>query len=151
VTIYDVAGEGGQRGGADTFNAPGGDDLRFYLDGTKLYAWPHFWSSRGVAAMPILPADDNADRYRVSGGGQAAILKRDHAPATLARQTQDAVPFTALNEPGLVRALPMGDKLITARPSGLVRCDEVSKSGPVWQIDLNKEVPRPLKPWVANA
>jgi Metallo-beta-lactamase superfamily len=151
VTIYDEAGKVVDRVGADVFEAPGWYDLRFHLDGTKLYAWQHYWSSRGLASMPILPTDDNADAYGVVVKGQAEILKRDHALATLARGTQDPIPFTAPNGLGLVRSVPMGDKLITARASGVISCEELPRAGPVWQIDLNKEVPKAPKPWVANA
>jgi metallo-beta-lactamase class B len=151
ITIYDEAGKVVQRARADTFRAPAWYDLRFDVEGLKLYAWQHYWSSRGLAGMPILPADDNADYYCVAVGGQAEILKRDDALATLAKGTQDAIPFTAQSEPGLVRLLPKGDKRITARASGVVCCDELSRSGSVWQIDLNKEVPHSAKPWVANA
>jgi metallo-beta-lactamase class B len=151
ITIYDEAGKVVQRVAADTFEAPAWYDLRFHLDGLKLYAWQHYWSSRGLAGMSVLPADDNADGYCIAVGGKAEILKHDHALATLARGTQDAIPFTAHNEPGLARLLPKGDKLITARASGVVGCDELSKSESVWQIDLNKKVPQSLKPWVANA
>jgi metallo-beta-lactamase class B len=151
VTIYDEAGKLVQRVGADTFQAPGWYDLRFHLDGTKLYSRPHYWACRGLAGMPILPADDNADAYSVAVNGPAEILNRDDALATLARGTPDAIPFTAPNGPGLVRVLPAGDRRITARASGVISCDEVSRSGSVWQVDLNKEVPTSTKPWVANA
>jgi metallo-beta-lactamase class B len=151
VTIYDETGKLLQRVGADTFEAPAWYDLRFHLDGLKLYAWQHYWSSRGLAGMPILPADDNANGYCIAVGGQAEILKRDHALAPLARGTQDAIPFTALNEQGLVRLFPEGHKLIKARTSGVVSCEELLRSGSVWRIDLNKEVPQSPKPWVSNA
>jgi metallo-beta-lactamase class B len=151
ITIYDEAGKVVQRVGVDTFEAPAWYDLRFHIDGLKLYAWQHYWSSRGLAGMPILPADDNADGYCIAVGGQAEILKRDHALTTLARGTRDAIPLTTLNEPALVRLLPKGAKLITARASGIVCCDDVSGARSLWQLDLNKDVSRSPKPWVANA
>jgi glyoxylase-like metal-dependent hydrolase (beta-lactamase superfamily II) len=151
ITIYDEAGKVVQRVGPDRIEARAWYDLRFDLGGLKLYVWQHYWSCRGLAGMPLLPADDTALGYCVAVGGQAEISKRDRALATLARGTQDAIPFTAPSELGLVRMLPRGDKLITARASGVVTCGDVSKSGPSWRVDLNKEVPRSPKPWVANA
>jgi metallo-beta-lactamase class B len=151
VTIYDEAGMVVQRAQADAFKAPAWYDLRFHVDGSKLYTWQHYWASRGLAGMPILPADDNADGYSVAVGGQAELLKRDQALAMLARDTQAAIPFRSSNESGLARWLPVGDKRITARAPGVVSCDQPSNSGTVWQIDLNKEVPHAPKPWVANA
>jgi metallo-beta-lactamase class B len=150
ITIYDEAGKLVQRVGADELVAPGWYDLRFQLDGTKLHAWPHYWASRGLAGMPLLPADDNAGALGFAVGGRAEVLKRDPAPR-LAGETQSTIPFTARNEPGLVRRLPTGDNQITARASGVVSCAEPTKSRSVWQIDLNKEVPKALKPWVAGA
>jgi metallo-beta-lactamase class B len=151
ITIYDESGRIVQRARTDTFNAPAWYDLRFHLDGGKLYAWQHFWASRGLAGKPILPADDNADAYGVAVRGQAEILKRDQALETLAREIHGAIPVMASNRPGLICLSPTGDKLITARASGDIRCDELSRSESLWQIDLNKEVPRSPKPWVANA
>jgi metallo-beta-lactamase class B len=151
VTIYDEAGKVVQRVEGGTFNAPAWYGLRFHVDGTKLHAWPHYWASRGLAGMPLLPADGRGDGYGVAVGGRAEVLNRESAPATLARGTRDAIPFTAPGEAGLVRVLPSGDRLITARASGVISCDEPSGSGSVWKIDLNKEVPTSPKPWVANA
>jgi metallo-beta-lactamase class B len=151
VTIYDEAGKVVHRVGADTFTAPGWYDLRFHHDGTNLYAWPHYWASRGLAGMPLLPADDDTGGYRVAVGGEAEILKHDDALATLAGATPDAIPFTAPDGLGLVRLLPAGDRRITAHASGVIRCYESARSGAAWQIDLNKEVPKSPKPWVANA
>jgi metallo-beta-lactamase class B len=151
VTLYDEAGKVVQRVEADTFGVPGWYDLRLDLEGTKLYAWPHYWASRGLGGMSLLPADDNADTYRIAVNGPAEVLKRDQAPATLAKETRSTIPFAARNEIGLVRWFPTGDKLITARASGVVSCDEPTKPGPVWQTDLNKEVPKSPKPWLANA
>jgi len=151
ITVYDEAGKVVRRVEPGTLEAPAWYDLRFHLDGLTLYAWPHYWASRGLAGMPMLPADDHADGYGIAIGGHAEMLNRDHAVATLAKWTQDTAPFTAPDGPGLTRPLPTRDKLITARTSGVVRCDQPSRSGAVWQIDLNKEVPRSPKPWVANA
>jgi glyoxylase-like metal-dependent hydrolase (beta-lactamase superfamily II) len=151
VTLYDDSGKVVQRVGADTFGAPGWYDLRFGLDGTTLFASPHYWACRGLAGMALLPADDNTGGYGVAVGGKAEVLKRDSAPATLASETHDTIPLTAPNGPGLVRLLPAGDKRITASATGVVRCEEPPGSKPVWVIDLNKEVPKSPKPWVANA
>jgi metallo-beta-lactamase class B len=151
VTLYDETGKVVQRGPVDTFGVPGWYDLRFHRDGTKLYAWPHYWASRGLAGMPLLPADDDTDGFSLAVGGRSEILKRDSAPATLAKDTQDAIPLTASGETGFVRELPAGDKRITANASGVIRCDGRAGSGAAWRIDLNKEVPKSPKPWVANA
>ena len=53
--------------------------------------------------------------------------------------------------PGLIRVLPASDRVITARATGVVSCTEFAKSAAIWQVDLNKEVPKSPKPWVANA
>jgi metallo-beta-lactamase class B len=151
VTLYDETGKVVQRVRAETIGAPGWYDLRFHLDGAKLYARPHFWASRGLAGMPILPADDNSDAYRLAMGGGSEILNRDSTLATLATDTRDAIPFSARGKAGLVRVLPAGDKRITAYASGVIRCDVLAGSGAAWQVDLNKEIPKSAKPWVANA
>ena len=147
IMLYYEAGKIVQRVEADKLNA-GWYDLRFQPDGTKLFASPHYWSSRGLGGMPLLPADDNPDAYRIAVMGGTEVLKRDQTP-DLAKVTQSTIPFAARNELGLIRPLTTIDKLITARASGVVSYDEGTKS--VWQIDLNKEVPRSPKPWVANA
>jgi metallo-beta-lactamase class B len=151
ITVYDEAGKVVERVDAATFEVPAWYDLRFQLDDMKLIAWPHYWACRGLAGMPMLPADDNAEPHGIAIGGQVEILNRDRTKATFAKGTQDTVPITAPCGPCLVCPLPTSGKLITAGASGVVRCDVPSRSGPVWQIDLNEQVPSASRPWVKNA
>jgi metallo-beta-lactamase class B len=147
VTIYDGSGKVVRRLGTETFAAPAWYDLRFHQDGTRLFAWPHYWACRGLAGLPLLPADDTAGGYRVAVEGEAKALKGDDAPPTLAAATADAIPFAGPDGLGFLRVA--GDRRVAALASGVVRCDR--PSGAVWQTDLNKAVPKAPKPWVADA
>lgn len=149
VTVYDEAGKVVRRVDADTLKAPGWYDLRFRHDGTTLSARPHFWACRGLAGMPLLPADDSSGGSVAAAVPPAAKPNRDLTHEALARGIHDVIPLTGRDGPGLARALPAGDKLLTARGSGVISCD--GPSGAVWQVDLNKAVPASAKAWVANA
>src|SRR5262249_30182897 len=91
VTIYDEAAKVVQRVKAGTFEMPAWYDLRLQLDSTKVYAWPHYWASRGLAGMSLLPADDDTKAYAFTASGRAEVLKRDFAPK-LAQDTHTTVP-----------------------------------------------------------
>src|SRR5262249_58794881 len=51
--------------------------------------------------------------------------------------------------PSLVHFQPGGEKVIVAHTKGTVDCFEDGQIH--WSIDLNKAVPKKVKPWVANA
>jgi metallo-beta-lactamase class B len=151
ITTYDETGKVVQRFEADKFKAPVWCDLQFGRNAPTLYAWPHYWACRGLAGTPMLPADDNADAYCIFVKGQVETIKRDDASATLAKETQITIPAINSNEPGLVRFLPKGDRQITAFASGVMRAEKLVEMRRQWQTDLNNEIPKSPKPWVANA
>jgi metallo-beta-lactamase class B len=152
ITIYDDAGKVVQRVdlGKATGRSWGWYDLRFQPDGTKLYASPHYWACRGLARMPLLPADDTTKAHSVGAKGFIKSWDRDEWDKQI-KETQATIPCTWHHGAVLVRPLPTGDKYIEARSSGHVACRDHAKPQAFWEIDLNKEVPKAVKPWVANA
>jgi metallo-beta-lactamase class B len=152
LTIYDDAGKVLERVelGKVAFRAWGWHDLRFQPDGTKLFAWPHYWACRGLARMPLLPADDKIYAYSFGEKGLIKSWERDDWDKQI-KDTKAAIPCTWHGGAVLVRPLPGGDKYIEARSSGTVACFDFAKPLPDWGLDLNKEVPRAVKPWVENA
>jgi metallo-beta-lactamase class B len=151
-TIYDGAGKIVQRVESALFISSGWCDLRFQPDGTKLFAWPHYWACRGLARMPLLPSDDQIVAYGITvKDGQIERWDRDTELQKLIEKTQATIPVLWLHEAHLIQRVPAGDRLIWARASGVVRCVDYQKLAGVWEMSLNKEVPKALKPWVANA
>ncbi len=63
ITVYDADGNVIRRFGPDTFRQPFWCDLAFSRDGQTLMAFPHNWTSRGLAGQPFLPADTPARAY----------------------------------------------------------------------------------------
>jgi len=59
ITVYDAAGKVVRRFGPEQF-AAAWLDLRFLAGGRQLVAYPHHWTSRGLAGQAILPADREA-------------------------------------------------------------------------------------------
>lgn len=153
LTIYDDAGKVVQAVdlGKVSWGNWGWHDLRFQPDGKKLFAWPHYWAGRGLARMPLLPADDKIVAYSITLTGYVKSWDRDTDLPTLINETQATIPVLWRREAWLIHRMPASDKLITARASGIVECDELPKLVNVWETNLNKEVPESAKAWVANA
>ena len=62
ITIYDGKGTEVRRFGPEAFQSPFWCNLALSSDGSRLYAWPHNWSARGLAGQTILPTDEQATR-----------------------------------------------------------------------------------------
>jgi metallo-beta-lactamase class B len=173
ITVYDQDGKVIRRFAPETFAHPFWCDLRFSPDGKRLLAWPHSWTSRGLAGQALLPADeDAADLYVLEiATGKVTPLTFPSATSDVAVNekgvvagcwdgrvyrlgagdlTMGRVPAgVAVGGPSLVR-FTKGGSCVVATTGGVVRLfDAAGKER--WQTDLNRTVKRALKPWVANA
>jgi metallo-beta-lactamase class B len=174
VTVYDVDGMVVRQFDPGTFAHSFWCDLRFSPDGKRLLAWPHSWTSRGLAGQALLPADeDAADLYVLEiATGKVARLTFPDAISDVAvsekgvaagcwdgrvyllgedELSKGRLPAgAAVGGPSLVRVSRDGSRVVVAGTNGVVRLlDATGKE--VWQTDLNKVVKRGLKPWVDNA
>jgi hypothetical protein len=75
VTVYDEDGKAVRRFGPDTFARPFWCDLRSSPEGKRLLAWPHSWTSRGLAGQATLPADDDAGDLYVLEVGTGKVTR----------------------------------------------------------------------------
>src|SRR5439155_18257999 len=137
-------------------------------------AWPHSWTSRGLAGQALLPADEDAADLYVLGiaTGKVARLTFPDAISDVAVSekgvvagcwdgrvyllgeddlTKGRVPAgIAVGGPSLVRVSRDGSRVVVAGTGGVVRLlDAAGKER--CQADLNKAVKRALKPWVDQA
>src|SRR5262249_17901102 len=120
----------------------------------------------GLAGQPTLPTDEHADTlYRLSiATGQIDSMTGRAAFSDIAFNDKGSISSTwdgrlaggawaegpNIGGPALVRFAPGGDQFFAARTDGTVfRFTADGKK--LWQTDLNREVPRSPKPWVANA
>jgi glyoxylase-like metal-dependent hydrolase (beta-lactamase superfamily II) len=174
ITVYDQDGKQVASCAPQKFARPGWCDLRFSPDGKRLFIWPHSWTCRGLAGQTILPADDEAnDLYVLEiASGRLTRLTFPDALADVALSARGAVVAcwdgrlyllaeddmassripagVAVGGPGLVRVSRDGSRIVFAGSSGVVRLlDAAGKER--WQVDLNRTVPRGLKPWVEKA
>jgi metallo-beta-lactamase class B len=174
VTVYDQDGKTVRRFGPETFAKPLWCELRFLPDGKRLLAWPHHWTSRGLAGQSILPADDATTLYvldvqtgkvvrlafpdaisdlDVSDGGTVATGCWDGRVYLLTARVlaEGRLPAgVAVDGPSLVRISRDGSRVVVAGTGGVVRLlDGAGKE--LWLNDLNKSVQRGLKPWVDGA
>lgn len=60
IHVYDGQGKQIRKFSPSTFDGPLWSDLVFSADGADLLAYPHHWTSRGLAGQPCLPADEEA-------------------------------------------------------------------------------------------
>lgn len=172
ITIYDEAGEVIQRFAPEMFKEPFWCDLQFSADGKRLHVWTHHWRCRGLAGQPILPADEPGTLHVLNiAAGTVETLPLGAAITNVTGNAKGEIgtgcwnggtfwytPGSAhlgefpkrLAGPSLVHFFPDGQKLLTAHMSGIVVCRAQGRP-PLWQIDLNKEVPKMPKTWVANA
>src|SRR5262249_35053799 len=173
ITVYDADGQVVRRFAPDHFAQPFWCDLQFSPDGKKLYVWPHSWKSRGLAGQTVLPADEVANTFyaldiasgkvkprpfldaisdvAISDKGEIALACWNGAIYCFRDEDADVVRNIGFEGPSLLRFQPGGEKLFVANTHGVVHCLGSGREGKVWSTDLNKEVPRGLKPWVANA
>jgi glyoxylase-like metal-dependent hydrolase (beta-lactamase superfamily II) len=83
VSVYDREGKLLREFPETSFENPGWLDLLFIPNGQQLVAYPHHWTSRGLAGQSFLPADDNARtlyRLDITSG----ISQRIDLPDTVA-------------------------------------------------------------------
>jgi metallo-beta-lactamase class B len=175
ITIYDKDGKVRRRFGPESFARPLWCNLRFLPDGSRLLAWPHSWTSRGLSGQPLLPADEDAGSMyvldirsgkvkrlafpqaisdlAVSAHGTVAVGCWDGSVYLLTQDQLDGKPLPggfAVGGPSLVRLSRDGKRIVAATTAGVVRLLDGSGKEQ-WNCDLNKAVKRGLKPWVANA
>jgi metallo-beta-lactamase class B len=175
ITVYDQHGKAIRRFTPDTFAGPFWCDLRFFADGKRLLVFPRSWTSRGLAAQALLPADEEAaDMYVLEiASGKVTRLTFPDAISDVAVSEHGVVAGCwdgrvyrlgegelttgrlptgiAVGGPSLVRVSRDGSRVVVATTTGgVVRLlDAAGKE--TWQTDLNKTVKRGLKPWVDGA
>jgi glyoxylase-like metal-dependent hydrolase (beta-lactamase superfamily II) len=175
VTIYDARGAVVRRFRPESFPHPGWVDLKFMQGGRRLLAYPHHWTSRGLAGEAVLPADDDARSLLLldvetgaihalefpdaisdvdaSDSGRIIVGCWDHQVYLLDAEqvVQGERPAgIAVGGPSLVRLASGGTSAIVATTSGTVcRLDQAGRD--VWRTDLAAAIPPNAKPWVTNA
>ena len=65
IHVYDAAGKPLCTFAPALFEKPFWADLAFVSDGQTLLAYPHHWTSRGLAGQPCLPSDEGANTLYV--------------------------------------------------------------------------------------
>jgi metallo-beta-lactamase class B len=175
ITVYDQDGKVLRRFGPSCFSSPFWCDLHFLADGKRLLAWPHHWTSRGLAAQALLPADDEARTLYVLELATGSVVSLSFPDAVsdvavtesglvivgcwdgrvylLTERELSSGQLPAgidVGGPSLVRASRDGSRIVVAGTGGVVRLLDPNGTQQ-WQNDLNNSVPRGLKPWVANA
>jgi metallo-beta-lactamase class B len=167
ITVYDETGKVVQRLAADRFRAPFWCALRFSADGNILHVGPRHWRCRGLGGQTILPTDDHADTVHalnlVTGEIGSVTLRSPLADAVPGPQGEfiasqwngrlaggDGTEGPDVGGPALVRYSPGRNELFAARTDGKI-CRYARDGKLLWRTDLNQEVPRGLKPWVASA
>jgi metallo-beta-lactamase class B len=167
ITIYDEAGKTVRRFGTDRLKGPFWGAMRFSPDGKRLDVWTRHWCCRGLAGRPFLPTDEHADTLYGLSVADGKVTSKTEASAisdVAAGESGGAVASIwngrlsggewakgpDVGGPALVRFAPGGNDFFVARWDGTVL--KLALGGKkLWQTDLNREVPRSLKPWVANA
>lgn len=167
ITVYDDTGAVVQRFGPESFKKPFWCDLAYSGDLKSLDVWTHHWKCRGLAGQTVLPTNDEADTiYRPDiASGTVGTLTDPAAYCDVATNDTGGIVASSwkgelfggdwlerpkIGGPALVRFLPGGEQFIAARTDGTIFAF-TSKGKELWKTDLNKEVPKSPKPWVANA
>lgn len=170
ITVYDAKGEVLQRFDPAKFNHAGWLDLAFLPGDKQLFAYPHNWTSRGLAGQPRLPADDEARTcyWLDIATGDVNIAMFEHPVASAASNdegqiavscwggnchlfTRDNVNLAtiALGGPAIVRSLSK-EAWVAATANGRVQIFGTNGKQ-LHQLDLDDIVSKPAKPWVTNA
>lgn len=168
VRIYD-AGQEVRRFDPASFEKAGWLDLAFSGSGDVI-AYPHHWASRGLAARPFLPADDDARTlYLLSAksgeilpiqfpdaisdvatagemtvvgcwNGRTYLLGPDHRPIPSMPNGFEA------GEPSLVQLSADGGRVLIATSAGVLHL--LDKAGrELWTTDLARAATPGAKPW----
>lgn len=173
VHVYNADGKLIRTFGPEAFAHPIWCDLAFSPNGNELLAFPHHWTSRGLAGQPFLPADDEARELyvlsirdgvvrrlrfpdRISdvaiGGDRAAIGCWNGRTYILGKSFQPlpALPDgVALGGPALLRASKDGKRFLAATAAGVViMLDEAGHE--LWNTDLGKTARHGEKPWTID-
>ncbi len=173
VQVYDAAGTVLRRFGPESFREPFWCDLAFLPDSDLLLAYPRSWTSRGLAGLGFLPADEAARTLYVLavGSGQVRTVSFPDTIASVAVSRDltavacwdrrvyfldhDLRPVTSLQagvEVGpaaLVRVSQDGQRVLAAGADGVVRM--LGPQGQeLWRTDLNRAAQPGEKPRLAQ-
>ena len=172
ITVYDDKGGEVRRFGPEVFLSPFWCNLAFSSDGSRLYAWPHNWTARGLAGQTILPADEQATRLYVLGVADGTVQVVEFPDAItdaavlpdgglvvgcwngrvyLLGADGEATPSDGIHVggPALVDVSAKGDRILIAGTNGILRL--IGPDGKdLWQTDLNKAATPGDKPWTKN-
>jgi glyoxylase-like metal-dependent hydrolase (beta-lactamase superfamily II) len=175
ITVYEPGGAVVRRFGPERFTQPGWVDLKFLQGGRRLLAYPHHWTSRGLAGEAILPADDDARLLQLLDVETGAVHTLELPDAIADVDVNDAGSIVvgcwdqrvylldaeqvvrgerpegiAVGGPALVRLSGDGKTVVVATTSGTVR--RLDAAGhEVWRTDLGETIKPAAKPWVAKA
>lgn len=175
VTVHDGRGQVIRRFGPEQFAHPGWVDLCFVGGGRYLLAYPHHWTSRGLAGQSILPADEEARMLHILDVNTGKVRRLEFPDAIsdvaasdmgptavgcwngkvyllgLDRLTEGSLPpGLEVGGPSLVRVSRDGSQVVVATTKGVLRLlDRDGKER--WRRELDQLVKPALKPWVANA
>jgi glyoxylase-like metal-dependent hydrolase (beta-lactamase superfamily II) len=173
VSVYTSDGKPVREFPPESFDRPLWLDLRFLPGGRQIVAYPHRWTSRGLAAQPLLPADPDARSLYLLDVASGRVQRIDLPDAVAdVAPLGDAVMASCWNGriyrliaehwqsrqlpagldaggPCLLAAVP-GQRLIAASHAGVVRALDPNLQE-LWRTDLNQVVPHSKKPWVTDA
>src|SRR5262245_15601253 len=167
ITVYDESGKTVRRFAPEKLPAPFWCAMRFSADGKRLEVWTRHWKCRGLAGQSALPTDEHADTLCALSIGAGKVSSKTYRAALSDVASNDKISIAStwdgrllggewaeegptIGGPALVRCSPDGDHFFAARTDGTVF--KFTRGGKkLWQTDLNKSAPKPLKPWVANA
>ena len=171
IHVYDSDGKPLRRWGPETFEKPLWCDLAFSSDGRRLLAFPHNWTSRGLAGQAFLPADDDArtlysldidtgdataarfpdaiSSVAVGGDGRIAVGCWDRRVYMLDANLRPAPALPDgldVGAPSLVRMARDGSRILVAGADGVARMiDGAGKE--LWRTDLAQAAQPGDKPW----
>ena len=179
ICVYAENGAEARRFGPETFDRPFWCELAFSADGgdrggrTRLFAWPHNWTARGLAGQTILPADDRANRLYALGVDTGSVQAVDFpdAIADLSVRPDGGAAVSCWNgrvylldaqlkpAANLAEGIDVGGpaivdvagdgRILAAGTSGVVRL--LAPDGTErWSVDLNKLATPGDKPWTRN-
>jgi len=174
VSVYASDGKLVREFAQDAFDRPLWLDVRFLPGGRQIVAYPHHWAARGLAAQPLLPADEDARSLYLLDIGTGRV-QRVNLPDAVA----DAAPFgdavlascwngriyrlaaqnwqggqlpagVGVGGPCLLAAASDGSRLVAASNAGVVRAlgQDLRE---LWHVDLGTIVPPADKPWMKDA
>ena len=177
VSVYASDGKLVREFAQDSFDRPLWLDLRFLPSARQIVAYPHHWTSRGLAAQPLLPADEDACSLYLLDISSGRV-QRIHLPDAVADVAPlgDAVAASCWNGriyrltaehwqggplpagvdvggPCLLAAATGSPRLVAASNVGVVRAfDQESQDlREGWRADLCAIAPHGEKPWMTDA